>query len=323
MRLFYGLAVFFLAFLFLSSAWSAPSTCPDVTDRGYVTVLTVNLLFSEVEERNLRLARIANFVQQEAQQGNPIDVILLQEAAGGILEDTSNSSVDLRTLLLERSLNYNLRYVMANGISRLLSVGNSILTRCSIKSASSITLPVESEEIFGDLQIPLRRKALVVRIDVPGFGKINVYDIHLCASCSGSERLQQAQVLMRFITALERMLRGDNPLILGGDFNTDLNVPDNVPVYNLVIGAGFVDTYATEGCTVCCTPPSDLSGCTFALPGNPYAVDPFTNEPEAPARIDYIFTKGFGPVLESQVVFKGDSLWVSDHSGVLSRVTLP
>ena len=323
-RVFVGTAVILFFLLPIFSAWSAPSACPDVASRGYINVLTINLLFSEIEDRDLRLTRIADFVKQEAQQGNPIDVILLQEVAGGILEDTTNSSFDLLKLFLARSLNYNLRYTMANGISRLLSVGNSILTRCGIKSAFAMTLPAESEEVFEDFQISLKRKAIMVSIIVPGFGNISIYDTHLCAGCSGSERLQQAQFLMGYMRVVEKKLPGENPIILGGDFNTDLNIPDNVPVYNLVTGSGFVDTYAANNkCTVCCTPPSDVSGCTFAVPGNPFAFDLITHEPEVPARIDYIFAKGFGAVLKSEVVFKGDSLRVSDHSGVLSQISLP
>ncbi len=320
-RVFVAVTLFFLFPIF--SAWSAPSVCLDVSSRGYINVLTINLLFSEIDDRDLRLARIADFVKQEAQQGNPVDVILLQEVAGGILEDTTNSSIDLWKLLHTRSLNYNLRYTMANGVSRLLSVGNSILTRCGIKSASSKTLPEESEEVFEDIQISLKRKAIMVSIIVPGFGTISIYDTHLCAGCTGSERLQQAQVLMAYVRAVEKKLPGENPIILGGDFNTDLNIPDNVPVYNLVTGSGFVDTYAAYNiCTVCCAP-SDVSGCTFAVPGNPFAFDLITNEPEVPARIDYIFAKGFGAILKSEVIFKDDSLWVSDHSGVLSQIGLP
>lgn len=322
-RVFVGMTVI-LFFLFpIYSAWPAASVCPDVASRGYINVLTINLLFSEIEDRDLRLTRIANFVKQEAQQGNPIDVILLQEMAGGILEDTTNSSIDLWKLLHARSLNYNLRYTMANGISPLLSVGNSILTRCGIKFAFAMTLPVESEEVFEDFQIPLKRKVIMASIIVPGFGNISIYDTHLCSGCTGSERLQQAQVLMAYVRAVEKKLPGENPIILGGDFNTDLNIADNVPVYNLVTGSGFIDTYAAYNiCTVCCTP-SDVSGCTFAVPGNPFAFDLITNEPEVAARLDYIFAKGFGAVLKSEVVFKGDSLWASDHSGVLSQINLP
>jgi endonuclease/exonuclease/phosphatase family metal-dependent hydrolase len=64
------------------------------------------------------------------------------------------------------------------------------------------------------------------------------------------------------------------------------------------------------------------NGCTFAVPGDPFAVDPFTGQKETPERIDYIFEKGMHAIGKSPVVF--DSFpWVSDHSGVLSNVVLP
>ncbi len=316
-------AVILFSILPVSPAWSARSVCPDVSSRGYISVLTINLLFSEIEDRELRLTRIADFVNQEAQLGNPIDVIALQEVVGGVLVDTDNSSIDLLVLLAGRSLKYNLRYIMVDGIPELLSVGNAILTRCSIKSTLTKTLPVESEVVFGDFQIPLKRNALLLDINVPGFGDISVYDTHLCSSCTGSERLQQARALMAFVKSAKKKISGQNPIILAGDFNTDLNMPDDVPVYNLVTDGGFVDTYAVHnGCSVCCTSPHDI-GCTFAVPGDPYAFDLFSGQRELPARLDYIFAKGFGDVVESEVVFEGDSQWVSDHSGVLSRISLP
>ncbi len=303
-------------------AQSGQATCPDISGRKYITVLTINLLFSEIENRDLRLTRIADFVNHETQSGNPIDVIFLQEVVGGALARTKNSSIDLLYLLAARSLKYNLKYTMANGVSGLLSVGDSILTRCAVKSALAMTLPSESEEVFDDLQIALKRKVLMARLDVPGFGAIDVYDTHLCSGCTGSERLQQALVLMRFIKVVEMRIPGDNPIILGGDFNTDLNRPDDVPVYNVVTGNGFVDTYAVfNNCASCCTP-GHLSGCTFDLPDDPFS-DLIPGQSEQPARIDYIFVKDLGQVLESEVVFEGDSLWVSDHSGVLSKISLP
>ncbi len=313
-----AVTVFFLSVL---PAWAVQQVCPDISDRNYINVLTINLLFSEIENRDLRLTRIANFVDQETQSGNPIDVIFLQEVVGGSLAQTDNSSIDLLSLLAARSLRYNLRYKMVNGVSRLLSVGNAILTRCAVKTAVAFTLPAESEEVFDGLQLALKRNVIMARLDVPGFGSIDVYDTHLCSGCSGADRLQQALVLMRFIKIVEMRLPGNHSIILGGDFNTDLNRQDAVPVYNAVIGNGFIDTYAVlQNCTSCCTP-NDLSGCTFAVPGDPF-VDLIPGSSDQPARIDYIFEKGLGQVLESEVVFKGDSHWVSDHSGVLSRISL-
>ncbi len=332
-RMVVGLVVFGLLFFPIFRAKADAAVCRDVKVRGHISVLTINLLFSEINERNLRLGRIADFVAHEASdEASPVDVILLQEVVGGSLSKTANSSLDLQKLLAGLGLSYNLRYTMANGIPGLLTVGNSILSRCGIDFILTKTLPFESEEVFAGLQIPLKRKAIMARIDVPEFGKINVYDTHLCSGCSGSERLQQAQVLVRFIQNAESLIPGKNPIILGGDFNTDLNIPDNIAVYNLITSKGFVDSYASfNTCDGCCTPysnPPVLSGCTFAVPENPFAFDPFTRQrEEPPQRIDYIFSKGFGDIIGSEVVFKGemldgDPLWVSDHSGVLSRIKL-
>ncbi len=319
-----GVAVLAFSLLFVSPAWSGKAVCPDVSARGYINVLTINLLFSEIEDRELRLKRIADFVTQETQQGNPVDIILLQEVVGGTLAGTENSSLDLKGLLATKKIPYNLRFTMVNGLHGILSEGNSILSRCEIKSTLTKTLPFESEEVFEGIDIPLKGKVIMVRIDVPGFGRVNVYNTHLCSGCSGSKRLQQAKVLMKFVKSTENLISGENPIILGGDFNTDLNIPGNPPVYNLVTSNGFVDTYAAvNGCSVCCTPPSDVSGCTFAVPGDPFAFDLIAHQTESPQRIDYIFAKGFNAVLGSEVVFKGRSLWVSDHSGVLSQISLP
>jgi len=41
-----------------SLAWSWQAQCTDVAARGYLNVLTINLLFSEVEDREIRLENI-------------------------------------------------------------------------------------------------------------------------------------------------------------------------------------------------------------------------------------------------------------------------
>jgi maltose 6'-phosphate phosphatase len=311
-----------LLLLALNCSWAwAGAQCFDVSGRGHLRVLTLNLLFSEIEQREIRLERIVDFIAQEAE---PIDVILTQEVVGGALAKTVNSSLDLKRLLSDRGLDYNLNYTMANGIPGLLSVGNSILSRCEVAFTLSKTLPFESEVAFDNFEIPLKRKVIMARIDVPHFGKIDVYDTHLCSGCTGSERLQQAQVLMEFMQDAEKLISGKNPVILGGDLNTDLNVTDNHPVYDLITGQGFIDSYAEThtDCPDCCLG-NDLSGCTFAVPGNPFALDLFTHLPEGPQRIDYIFVNGLD-VEDSEVVFNSptNGNWVSDHSGVLSSLKI-
>jgi maltose 6'-phosphate phosphatase len=64
-----------------------------------LNVMTINLLFSEVEDREERLDRIANFVNSYPE---PIDLILLQEVVGGALSKTANSALDLKNKLAEK-----------------------------------------------------------------------------------------------------------------------------------------------------------------------------------------------------------------------------
>lgn len=312
----------FAAILFW--AISSPAQCPDILSRGHLNVMTINLLFSEIKDRQIRLERIADFVEEQANLGYPVDFILLQEVFGGFL--SGNSSLDLKQLLALKGLKYNLSYKLANGLPGVLSVGNAILSRCNILFTLSTPLPFVIEEPFGNLMIPLKRNAMMSRVKIPGFGEINVYNTHLCAFCDPEERLVQAHVLADFIKTIENFIWRTNPIILGGDFNTNLDVPDEFDsgVYQLITqDLGFVDTYSYFhlNCVSCCSAVEGFDGCTFAVNGNPYAFNLFTHEQETPERIDYIFTKGFS-VIDSFVVFNEDPNWVSDHSAVLTRIGL-
>ena len=323
-----GSVILFLLILFLISppfsfARSLIAKCNDVATRGYINVLTINLLFSEMEDRESRLEEIADFLRDEAKAGNPIDVVLLQEVVGGALAETSNSSMDLNKLLAARGLSYNLNYQLANGLPGLLSVGNAILSRCEILIKTFMTLPIITEEVLGDIEVPLRRGVAMSRISVPGFGPIHIYSTHLCSYCDVDERFTQAKALLKFINSMEALIPGKNPIILGGDFNTDLNQSPNDPVYQLITKDNcFTDTYSSINmCSSCCDESSN-EGCTYGVDGNPYAYNFFTGEQENASRIDYIFIKGKNVLaVDSDVVFKSSS-WVSDHSGVLTRVLL-
>ena len=310
-------------------AISSPAQCPDISSRGHLNVMTINLLFSEIKDRQTRLERIATFVKNQTNSNDPVDFILLQEVVGGLLSKTFNSGLDLKNLLAQKGLSYNLSYRLANGLPGLLSVGNAILSRCEILYTLSTPLPFVIEEPFGNLMVPLKPIVMMSRVKIPEVGKINVYNTHLCAFCQPGDRFQQALVMADFIDDVESSIWGDNPIILGGDFNTNLNVPEefNSGVYQLITqNLGFVDTYSYthSNCVNCCSVVDNYKGCTFAVPGNPYAVDLFTQQLETPERIDYIFTKGFSQnQFGSSVIFNEDPNWVSDHSAVLTRIGLP
>jgi len=299
----------------VSSAWLRQYSCADIRERGYINVLSINLLYSEFEDREIRLQTLADFIAQQTEQGEPVDVILLQEVVGGLLAGTENSSQDLRDLLYERGLPYNLQTVTTSGIQVIIEVGNAILSRCRIFFTLVITLPSVWEEPSEDFGIPLTRKVMMSRIKIPGYGSINVYNTHLCAFCETEDRLSQAYSLLGFITDVEKAIWwSKDPIIVGGDFNIDLNTPDEDYAYNEIIDFGLIDTYAVvNGCDSCCSEEEGSLGCTYGVTGNPYA--------DEPARIDYIFIKDLD-VLGSEVVFNSDPSWVSDHSGVLSKIAL-
>jgi len=305
---------------------SLEAQCLDIPPtQRHLNVMTINLLFSEIRDREMRLREIADFVIQKANSQDPIDLILLQEVVGGEISRTVNTSLDLRKLLAQSSLNYGLSYRLAIDFLGLFSVGNAILSRYRIQYTLSTSLPSVTEEIFEGLAVPVSRNAMMSRINIPGFGKINVYNVHLCAYCDPAERLEQALVLADFIEHTETFIRGENPIILGGDFNTDLNISEDFPLYDLMTNSeelGLTDTYAEfNSCKSCCEPEkSYYDGCTYAVPDNPYAVNPFTGQPDTAARIDYIFRSQALTTLQSCVIFNRDPNWVSDHSAVLTSV---
>jgi len=80
--------------------------------------LTINLLFSEIQDRDSRLETIADYVKGYAE---PIDIILLQEVVGARLSGTFNSALDLKNKLAQGQdgIPYNLTHRLANGLPGL------------------------------------------------------------------------------------------------------------------------------------------------------------------------------------------------------------
>jgi maltose 6'-phosphate phosphatase len=327
-----GWVLFLMALSSLSAFWSGmpgasfsepfQANCDDVIhrgDSGHLNLMTLNLLFSEFTDREERLETIADFI---AKNDEPIDVILLQEAVGGLLSGTENSSLDLKHLLAERGLFYNHSFRIENGLKHIFSEGNAILSRCEILSTFHQSLPYVREVFLDGFEIPLKRIVMESRIHIPDWGDMNVYHTHLCAYCSPKERLDQTEILMGFIENIENELQEGSPMILGGDFNIDLNLPEDFPSYQLITQSGWIDTYTYDHrCISCCTSPTD-SGCTFAVEGNPYAINPITGQPEKAARVDYVFMKGEKISPGGSTVVFNSAPWVSDHSGVLTRINL-
>jgi maltose 6'-phosphate phosphatase len=282
-----------------------------------IKVMSINLLFSEIDDRNKRLKIIADYVAE-----NDVDFVLLQEVVRGDLAKTDNSAKDLKDFIFKR---HNLEYFVRTEtetisipfVSNFLRVGNAILSRYKIEYSDAKKLPKSSEiEVFGNYKLEFTRNVMMLRSTVNGFGAIHVYNTHLCAGCEIKEHEAQLDVLLQFVKKIERDITGENPVILGGDFNIDRIQKAGVEnyLYEKVLLEGFIDAYAVAANDpldeLCEDKDNPDEHCTIGV----------TNLGDSnPGRVDYIFAKGFRKVTNSQIIFNSaitDDPAVSDHSAV-------
>lgn len=293
--------------------------CSDVADRNHLNVLSINLLFSETKTRNQRLDAIAEFAK-----ANAVDVILLQEVVGGILVKTANSALDLQGKLLSQGDEYDLHTAFEVGLPGLLALANAVLSRCDIDFKMIKQLPKTAELEFEGHDIKLPRNIMMTRLNIPEYGKLNVYNTHLCAKCSADEMNAQLGILLTFVDDAEKFFPQDNPIILGGDFNIDrlrTNPFEEKPFYDRIINAGFTDAYA-EGKAL-----EDLCNDTGAADTHCTVGVSSLDIGDSARRVDYIFINNVDNVRESRVVFNSltdpSQPTVSDHAGVFVSIELP
>ena len=341
------------ALLVLPIRPAAAATCDDVAARGALNVLTINLLFSEIEMRDDRLRAIARFGAD-----SEVDVILLQEVVSGALVETSNSARDLRNILSgEEGLDYELHTAVEAGVPGVLLSANAVLSRCDIGGRKVVFLPPARElDIDGD-GLPFPRNVMLSRLDVPDFGRIDVYNTHACADCTARERDRQIRAILDFIEAT-RARHPSRPVVFGGDLNLDrLRGAAHDRTYRRIVADGFIDGYAQAVAdpldTLCEDTLVPDEHCTFGvtllrslsvtdalalleelpfLALSPLLFELFLEDLEEPGlpaarRIDYIFARGFGSVREGLVVFNPlvvpSEPAVSDHAGVFVSLGLP
>ncbi len=289
--------------------------------------MTINLLFSEVDDRNKRLRAIADYVAAKK-----VDVLLLQEVVGGELVGTQNSADDLRDLLRdEHNLNYFLRTAFETGVPGLLSTANAILSRFEIELSDNHRLPWVTEEEFLGFDVKLPRNVMLTRLLIPGFGEVDVFNTHLCSRCSPDDREDQLDEVFDFIEKYQNDVGAPRPTVLGGDMNFGLfaNNGDERFLYGKVLAEGFSDTYAkyiiAAGSgqetleTLCENKDNADEHCTVGVSDL---------DGSNARRIDYIFARDFGPPVESQVVFNpnapnGVPPTISDHAAVVVHLNLP
>jgi maltose 6'-phosphate phosphatase len=211
-----------------------------------------------------------------------------------------------------------------------LSVANAVLSRCEIKFNLVKRLPKASELEFGGRAIRINRNVMMVQLEIPDKGKINVYNTHLCARCEIEEREEQLDELLEFVNEMDTNMPGENPSVLGGDFNSDRfdNQGAEKFLWEKIIAAGFIDAYAefviaNSGGqetldTLCEDEDNADEHCTVGV-----------SELDGPnaRRVDYIFTRKPSSIQDARIIFntlvRDDEPTVSDHAGVFTSLSLP
>ena len=310
--------LFFLAYGV--TFWAGDASSDDSTAIDSIRILTINLLFSEVDDRDNRLKAIADWVAE-----NSVDVLLLQEVVKGPLARTDNSAEDLQEILFDTyGLKYTSRTETEKAVPRLLKVGNSILTRLEVDTRAYKQLPkATEEEVFGIYNFELYRNVIMVALKIDGFPMVHVYNTHLCSGCETDEHEMQLEALLRFVVDVESRSAEVNPVVLGGDFNIDrINKSDEEKsLYEKIVSEGFIDAYAAAAGehldSLCEDENNPDLHCTIG------ASDLGDGKAR---RIDYIFYKGFRDVSTSKVVFNSvltNDPSVSDHSAVFTVLSRP
>ena len=294
----------------------ARAACRDVAERGSLRVLTLNLHFSAVRDRDRRLRAIGDFIAAEA-----IDVVLLQEVAAGLLVRSRSTALELQDLLRDRhGLVLDERSAVEDGVPGLLTVANAVLSRCLVLDERAVALPEIAELGILGFRFRLGRNVLMTRLLVPEIGEIDVYNTHLCASCTAKERRRQLEAALSFIEKNDR--EGERPVIFGGDLNLDLERDGGAEkaLYALIEATGLRDTATMDGEAadrLCAQPEKPDRYCTVGVA-----------EPIRPQsrRIDYLFARDVGAIAGYRTVFNpridpGQPA-VSNHAGVVAELML-
>lgn len=275
-----------------------------------VKILTLNVMQYASEERAARFQRIVDFLVT-----SPVHLLALQELSGGSYDTppTEDSGADLAGMLAEAGLQYGY-YTEANwGYPPYLVFKVGILPRYKMQTivATSTGTPTD----LPGPDFPERKNVVMAAVNIPGFGRVNLYSAHIYnPSAEGIE--PQINNLLAFVN-LEDEQNPAAATLVAGDLNFSI---DSTPAaYQKFIAQGFIDTYAAANSPAdpknCCSQ-ENLQGCTFGVPGNPFTII------ESPSRIDFIFVRGRGiRVKRSKVVFNGvDADFVSDHCAVLTEI---
>lgn len=212
------------------------------------------------------------------------DVLCLQEV---LQHETLRNQAET----LGDSLGYRVHFTSVDGVEREKRYGNAILT------------PHRVLRVGGKNLDPVNDYRTVAHVRIDFHGRIvDAYDTHLHHTPEGGAiRAEQIRDLLAFVDST----RGDGALVLAGDFNAELETPELK-----LLAPAFADVFRALHPKA-----TRAEAVTFNAR---FGVDPGV--------IDHVFVAKSARTklkpLAAEVIFRtarSDSVWASDHYGVLAR----
>jgi len=213
------------------------------------------------------------------------DILCLQEVL-------QNPDLRNQAETIADSLGCHVQFASVDAPDRPKRYGNAILTPHRILVSGERNLsPADDYRAVAHVRIDWRGRA------------VDAYSTHLHHTPQGGAiRATQIQHLLAYVDST----RGEGPVVIGGDFNCELGSPEMKPVF-----AAYDDAFHAV---------HPKAARADAITFNPrFGVDP--------GAIDHIFAgrTGAHPLkpLACDVIFRAvgpDSVWASDHYGVVARL---
>jgi endonuclease/exonuclease/phosphatase family metal-dependent hydrolase len=216
------------------------------------------------------------------------DVLCLQEVL-------QNPQLRNQAETLGDSLGCHVRFASVDGPERPKRYGNAILTPHPVLADGARNLePADDYRAVAHLRFAWRGRA------------VDAYSTHLHhTTAGGSIRATQIRHLLAYVDST----RGDGPTVIAGDFNAELGTPE----MNLVTARHLDAFHAVH------PKASRSEAVTFNAR---FGVDP--------GAIDHVFVERSGArrlrPIACEVIFRTvgpDSVWASDHYGVVAKLRAP
>lgn len=302
------LLIVFLVFSPVFGQASFYNINPQPTEtQSSLTILTLNVMQYANVDRDTRFQGIADFLSNKNVQG-----LTLQELSGGPYDTpdtTVDSGIDLAQKLAGQGQYYGYYTRDAFGHPPYLAFKVGVMPKYSMLFTNAAKLDPAGENWSDGWEFDGRSNVAMCGLNIPGIGRVNLYSVHVYSPATLTQQQTQIQNLINFVDQVDQ----NNPArlsIIGGDMNFAVS-PETQSIYQIFLNAGFIDSYPAA---------NHNPGHTFGLSDNPFT-DPSVT---SPSRIDYLFVRGkHFRIDSSEVVFNGvNGPFVSDHCGVLTRITL-